>query len=73
MTEKTDRLISAVDVAYRAGLRRAYRKALRHEIPGPVKLGRTVRFNESKATGGGLALRSKHLGNCPIGNEGRKR
>lgn len=39
MTQKTDRLISAVEVAYRADLHLAttYRRALRGEIPGLVE------------------------------------
>ena len=43
------RLISVLEVAYRANLHPAtiYRKALRGEIPGLVRLGRTVRFKES--------------------------
>ncbi len=50
MTQNTDRLISALEVAYRADLHPAtiYRKALRGEIPGLVKLGKTVRFKESE-------------------------
>jgi len=49
MTQNDDRLISALEVAYRADLHPAtiYRKALRGEIPGLVKLGKTVRFKES--------------------------
>jgi excisionase family DNA binding protein len=49
MTQNTDRLISVLEVAYRANLHPAtiYRKASRGEIPGLVKLGKTVRFRES--------------------------
>jgi excisionase family DNA binding protein len=44
-----DRLISAGDLAYRTGwhLMTVYRKAKRGEIPGLVKLGKSVRFKES--------------------------
>jgi excisionase family DNA binding protein len=50
MTQNDDRLISALEVAYRASLHPAtiYRKALRGEIPGLVRLGKTVRFKESE-------------------------
>ena len=50
MLQGDDRLISALEVAYRADLHPAtiYRKALRGEIPGLVKLGKTVRFKESE-------------------------
>ena len=49
MTQNNERLISALEVAYRTGLHPAtiYRKASRGEIPGLVKLGKTVRFKES--------------------------
>jgi excisionase family DNA binding protein len=50
MMQNNERLISALEVAYRASLHPAtiYRKALRGEIPGLVKLGKTVRFKESE-------------------------
>ena len=43
-----ERLISALEVAYRTGLHPAtiYRKASRGEVPGLVRLGKTVRFKE---------------------------
>jgi excisionase family DNA binding protein len=48
MTENNERLISALEIAYRTGLHPAtiYRKASRGEIPGLVKLGKTTRFKE---------------------------
>jgi excisionase family DNA binding protein len=49
VTQNNERLVSALEVAYRAGLHPAtiYRKASKGEIPGLVKLGKTVRFKES--------------------------
>jgi len=49
MTQNDEKLISALEVAYRTDLHPAtiYRKALRGEIPGLVRLGKTVRFKES--------------------------
>jgi excisionase family DNA binding protein len=49
MTQNNERLVSALEMAYRAGLHPAtiYRKAAKGEIPGLVKLGKTVRFKES--------------------------
>ena len=50
MTQQYEKLISPLEVAYRANLHPAtiYRNALRGEILGLVKLGKTVPFKESE-------------------------